>query len=666
MKIRLCAVLLTAIVSLTAYAQRPDTLWYRYDNRFTPNKAISIADYDTIEFKSTMMVLSKPDGQPGKKNQGYMTTTPGVFMFTNPGRILYKPWSMNVDFTNPNSQWCFERSKESDHFVLFWEKGATGFDAATILNIAENCWKVYTTKLGFLKEGESSTDTYKIILRVYNQTDWLASGSGEDMKVGTLNLCPWAATSRGGMTVAHEIGHTFQYLTNVDCGANNVHGFNYGLGDNGAGGNGFWEDCANWMAYKVYTDRQFTDGEYFEGYMARCHQNLMHEDSRYHNCFYQDYLCQLYGQDIIGRLWREAIRPEDPVEALMRLEGLSTTDFARVMYDCFAHMCTWDIDGVRKAAAHRVGAHGNYLSSKSVDGEEWFQVDSAHCPQNYGYNITRLKVPTAGTEIKIRFSGIAGEAGYRSVNKARAGWRWGVVTQLSDGTTVYGDMQTSKNASVDETTVVVPEGASKMWLVVMGAPTQWWHHLWDDNPANDEQWPYRVQLEGTRPYGSFKTYKPTDFPDDYARHDTTIVYNAELAYSSSSYTSVRVQYDMDAISEALGVSTALLRATKVGAAYSPRFVGVSSSGAVTNNTTTSTSSSTCFGHWFTTAGNVCGYDSSAAIFAEMYPDAFGCYVGQYPGRLKAGNTYTIRQAVLYKAADGKTYRATNEVHLRVF
>jgi len=650
------------ILGNLAQAQRPDTLWYRYDNRFTPNKSIDISLYDTLVFRTSNMMMLKPNGESEKKYQGYLSSTPGMFMFSNPGRIAYQPNSMGGDFTKSSNRWSFARCQESEHFICFWEEGCTA-NITYLLNAAEKTWDVYTKQLGFVKEGESSTDTYKIIIRAYNTSDWVASGSGEDLKVGTFNISPSAVTARGGHTVAHEIGHTFQYLTNVDCGANNTHGFNYGLGENGAGGNGFWEDCANWMGYKVYPSRQFTDGEYFEGYLTRCHMNLMHESARYYNCFYQDYLCDRFGQDFIGRLWREAINPEDPVDATKRLENLSHDDFSALMYDCFAHMCTWDIESVRNAAAHRKGAHANYLSSETIDGEEWFQVDSAHCPQNYGYNITRLKVPTAGTTIKVNFKGLTDEAGYRNLFKAYAGWRWGLVSYNSDGTTTYGDMQTAAEGSAE---FPVQEGCQDLWLVVMGAPTKWWHHLWDDDASNDEQWPYRVNFEGTRPYGTFRTYTDADFPEDYQRKDTTIVVHAELTYSGSNYSSVRVQYDMDAISEALGVTTAQLKAIKVGSTNNPRFVGISKSGALTNSTTTSTSSSTCLGHWFTTAGTVCNYDNSAAIFAEMYPSSYGCYVGQYPGRLKAGNTYVIRQGVVYKANDSKTYRATIEVHLKVY
>ena len=53
------------------------------------------------------------------------------------------------------------------------------------------------------------------------------------------------------------------------------------------------------------------------------------------------------------------------------------------------------------------------------------------------------------------------------------------------------------------------------------------------------------------------------------------------------------------------------------------------------------------------------------IFAEWYPDQYGCYVGQYPGKLTRGKTYTIRQAFIYKDAANKEYRATMVVNLLI-
>ena len=663
----LFSALALAALASPLIAQKPDTLWYKFDNRFTPNRVYNIKGYDTLVFMPSFAQAYKGDGSGKMTLVTYPASGgPGQFVLTNPGRYLYQPSSMAGDFQSEDNQWCFARSKESEHFVVFWEKGVS-FDADYILAQAEKAWEVYVNQLGFIVPGKSKgTDKYKIVMRMYNSSEWIASGSGEDKKVGTLNLSPSAYQARGGHTVAHEVGHTFQYLTDVDNGANGTHGFGWGFAADGSGDNCFWEDCANWQGYKVFPERQFTDGEYFEGYMRTCHLNILHEDARYNNCYYQDYLCQVYGQDFIGRLWRQSKRPEDPVDAIRRLQNLTQDDFSALMYDCFAHFCTWDIDAVRDYAKYRIGAHPNRLESVQVEGEEWYQPSVQYCPQNYGYNISELTLPTAGTTLTITFQGLTNAAGYKSVYPDRAGWRWGLVTLMGDGTTRYGEMQSDKSGILSYT---VPEGAARLWLVVMGAPTLWWHHEWSrwaSAPAtNDEQWPYRIRTQNTRPKGVVHTYTETDFPVGYQRHDTTVVLHAYLPYSASNYSSVMVQYDQDAICEALGITTEQLKSVQPGTSHNPRFAAVSPSGALTENTTTTTSSATCFGHWFTTGGYICSYGGTSAIYAEMYPATFECKVGQYPGRLKAGNTYVVRQAVIYRPSSGKSYRATMEVHLHV-
>lgn len=688
----------TALTSAAQDVQQPDTIWYKYADRFCDNTYIKVAGYDSIEFADNALRLWKLiAGIPFPSEKKYPSET-GEYHLGDIERHLAKPGQYSgVDYTSPNSKWSFERSMESEHYVCFWEKGLTrsgnmvsGVNIKTLLNNAEKIWDVYVNQLGFLVPGHSITDRTKIHMYIVNQTDWRADGSGENgtewyysgttkksrtVSVPLFHCNPSAATARGGHTPAHEIGHTFQYLVSADLGNN--HGFKYGFDANASewSGNCWWEDCANWQAYKVYPERQFTDGEYFEQYMERHHQNIMHEASRYANCFYHDYWCMKHGMDVVGRVWRESIKPEDPMEAYMRIFNLSLDDFAAEMYDCFARMATWDIDGVRDRAKHRIGAHLQRLTEPSqtlvdakLDGKNdyWWVVDADYCPQNYGYNINPLKVPEAGTEVRVTFRGIEGANGYRKVKTSEAGWRYGLVAYTSDGERIYSPMQSEAHDGTASLTV--PQGCTNLWLVVMGAPKSYWRHEWDDNTINDEQWPYAVHIEGSNPLGANRTYGV--FPEDYARHDTTVVINATLAYDASSYTSVRVQYDMDAISLALGISTAQLKAIKRNDTTSNpgdvRFAGVNANGTTMNfNTTTSTSSSTCYGHWFTTTGNVCGYDGSAAVFAELYPDKFGCYVGQYPGRLVRNHTYIIRQAVVYTHTDGQMYKAIMEVHLKV-
>ena len=673
--------------------EKPDTMWVQFDDRFVENEIINLNQIDSIEFLNHNYKTYKCNPSTGRvsvRTTSYRTNA--VYRFGDIERYLVKPstYSSN-DFTNENSTYCFQRSAESEHFVVFWAKGLnkqsngnlTGGASSSVCNVntllsnAEKIWSVYVNQLGFINPGKSTTDKVKIEMFVVNQSEWRADGSGVDgtvwtmgtgttktaksQKVGLFHCNAWAASNN--VTVAHEIGHTFQYLVSADLGM--THGLNYVLGDNSKG-NEWWEDCANWQAHKVYPAEQFASN--WSNNQDMHHLNIIHEDARYNNCYYQDWWCQQHGLNTIGRVWRESTKPEDPIQAYMRIFNLNDSTFADEQFEGYAHIAAMDIDSWESYGQGLIGSEKQRLTDASdaivqshLGGEkDWWVVQPEYCPQNYGYNANPLKVPAAGTEVKATFKGLVNAEGYRSIYPERAGWRYGFVAYSSDGTRAYSPIGRETEGEVS---ITIPEKCTHLWFVVMGAPTKWWTHSWNENAADDEQWPYAVKFTGSDPYGASRTYG--EYPADYARHDTTVVINATLAYSNSSYSSVRVQYDMDAISQALGLSAEQLKSVKVGKSNAIRFVGVSNSGTLRESSTTSTSSSTCYGHWFNLSGNVCGYDSNARIFAEFYPEKYGCYVGQYPGRLTRGKTYTIRQAIIYKHTDGKEYRATMQVNLTI-
>jgi hypothetical protein len=56
-----------------------------------------------------------------------------------------------------------------------------------------------------------------------------------------------------------------------------------------------------------------------------------------------------------------------------------------------------------------------------------------------------------------------------------------------------------------------------------------------------------------------------------------------------------------------------------------------------------------YGHWFDSNCSVCGYDANVCrVFSEFYPISMAFILGQNPGKCKAGETYTIGQAIKYK------------------
>lgn len=710
MKKTLCIML--AVLGLSsAQAQRTDTLWYKYNDRFIANEIQPLEGLDSLVFTKTSMKRYKTNSETGKvtSTSKIFPKEDGYFYFSSPERYLAKSSTYsNVDFTKESSQFCFKRSAESEHFAIFWENGMTKktngditYDGYTcnvtkMLKEAENIWKVYVENLGFLSPGKSTTDKVKIemyiVKKSWDGSDWRADGSGTDgtyysyngttknsvgTKVGVFHCTTRAATARNGHTLAHEIGHTFQFLVGAD--SNGANGLNYGLGQ--GTDNEWWEDCANWQAYKVYPQYQYTDGEYYEGYLRTHHLNIHHEDIRYNSCYYQDYWCQLHGQNTVARIWREARASsrEDPVQAYMRIFGLNEKSFGDEQYAAFAHLTALDIDGIHSNSQAKIGMEPQRLieptealRSKYLDGDnQYWVVDPNYCPQNYGYNANPLKVPAEGTVVKASFRGLAGCDGYAKVKTNYAGWRYGLVAYCADGTRLYSETGADKEGEVSLT---IPTGCQNLWFVVMGAPTKYWSHSWTRGvepssfSGNGEQWPYAVKFDGTDALGVNRNYG--EFPEDYERKDTTVVINVNLPYSSSSYSYVTVPYDMNAISEALGLSTAQLKKVKSNDTTSNagdiRFGALNATGSTVRYTTTTTDSgASTYGHWFSTSGSVVEWGSSSAIYANFFPADYKCNIGQKPGVLTKGKTYKIRQAIVYTDQNKKMYKAIMEVHVKV-
>lgn len=417
-----------------------------------------------------------------------------------------KSISRSMDLNSTSSQWCYARSRESDNVVVFWERGfgndpssASGnykVNMTTLIDVAEKTYAYYLDTLKFAIKGSSVTDRYKLIIFLLYSTEWTANGSGEDDLVGSLRVSAWAANVNN--VVAHEMGHCFQYITGCDGDG----GYRYGLGDNGVGGNGFWEQCAQWMSFKVYPEKQFTEND-FTNYIKSNHLHILHETPRYANYFLPDYWTFKHGKDFTGKLWRESRRPEDPVETCKRLNELSQAEFNDDIFEHACRLTTWDLPEIKSYGENYIDKRGQ-MRMNSADDDFW-RIDRSVCIENYGYNCIKLNPPSQSEEVTVRFRGRAGESGYRSKNIDKGGWRFGFVALLGDGTRVYSDMGTAimedGNNPEETLTFSCPDDCDKLWLVVSGAPQEHWKHEWDDNDSNDEQWPYEVQFSHTNLLG---------------------------------------------------------------------------------------------------------------------------------------------------------------------
>jgi hypothetical protein len=412
-----------------------------------------------------------------------------------------------VKLDDCTTQFCYDRSVQTDNWIILWEKGfgtdpstAGGsykVDMAALKTVVEKSFANYVDTLKMVVKGSSLTDKYKQMVFLLYQTEWAAYGSGQDDMVGTLQVDPEAANEK--TVVAHEIGHCFEYMAGADVPGS---GWRWGFGTNGAGGNGYWEQIAQWEAFKTYPDEQFTDYD-FSNYLRYNHKHILHETPRYANYFIGDWWAYKRGIDFQGKLWRGTKSPEDPVDTYKRLNNVAQEPFNDEMYEHAARLTTWDLPAIKTAGSKYVNSRAQPKMKKTTDS--YWLVDTSAAPENYGYNSIKLNAPTTATTVSVAFQGKAGQSGYRTLNLAKGGWRYGFVALLKDGTRVYGDMATAKYADganpAGTASLAVPANCDKLWLVVSGAPQEHWHHAWDDNDANDEQWPYQVQFANTNLLG---------------------------------------------------------------------------------------------------------------------------------------------------------------------
>lgn len=565
-----------------------------------------------------------------------------------------------MDLKDSSSQWCYARSRQSENWIIFWEAGygddpgkaaeeAYRVNVDRLLNIAERCFAAHRDILKFITPGHSRTDKYKMIILLFHTKDWIASGSGVDDVIGQLNLSAWSARASVS-TLAHEVGHCFQYQVACD---GNPGGWRYGFGKDASGGNGWWEQCAQWQAFEVFPEEQFGDvGDYY----AKAHLHPLHESARYASHFIQDFWSFKHGINIIGRLWRESIKPEDPIEAYERLTGTSQDKFNDEIYECAARFVTWDIPALMEQGRQFVADRPSARMQRTADGA-WI-IDPSQCIQNYGYNVIRLNVPE-GDLVTVNFEGKAGAEGYRAPRGIEhGGWRYGLVALTEGEKRFYSEMRSPRVRDglnpKDTFTEKLPNDVARLWLVVTGAPSQHWRHPWDDDEKNDEQWPYQVKFKNTDLYGTFA------FTDRDVPHDATITNEVTLAPVESSaqqYPSVPVEIDAETLCRAFRLQLPELK-KKIGSA-------IAYCAIAPNGTKHLESTARAPGHWFDHAGNPTAWKNNCHIFSELKPDSLTFRIGQFPGVCKAGDKVTITQALVYTSDSGKPVTVTCVFNIRI-
>jgi hypothetical protein len=205
----------------------------------------------------------------------------------------------------------------------------------------------------------------------------------------------------------------------------------------------------------------------------------------------------LHGVEFVGQLWQKAQAAEDPIEAYIRLTGISQQQFNDEVYEYAKRTLTWDFLNKSAYNSYILSSQTGNTHNTSVNAiaDGYYQIDPAKCVQNYGFNALKLIVPTSGI-VQVDFEGIKGNTSYNTTYDQHAGWRWGFVAISSTGTATYGTMNSNSSGA---TTFAVPANTSRLYFLVTGAPNQHFRHIWDDNPNNDEQYPWKAKFTNTNP-----------------------------------------------------------------------------------------------------------------------------------------------------------------------
>jgi hypothetical protein len=410
-----------------------------------------------------------------------------------PGKSIYIPKDLQgMDLRNPDGKWSYHRMACTENFAIFWEKGfgndlsnppqLEGHDMKVNLSNLEakleRFYNYFYKILHFAKAG-SKCDKYRMMVMINYSLEGTAYGGDYDQQIGALWIAPNRIQDEKLNCIAHELGHSFQSQISCD-----------GQGE-GWGGSGFFEMASQWMLWQVNPE-WITDEKYhWDAFIKLTHKAYLHLENIYHSPYVLEYWGMKRGLPIIGELFRQGKRGEDPVITYKRLNTLNQEQFCDEMFDACCHFINWDFERVWKET--RLYAN-KYTCKLNPISDNWFRIAVENCPENYGFNAIPLSVPQQGNTVTIEFCGEAGKEGYNAIHTDKAGWRYGIVAVTQEGKSIYGEMNSDAEGVIKYT---IPQGTSleHLWLVVMGAPAEHWM-----NPGPEEkdaQWPYRIKISGT-------------------------------------------------------------------------------------------------------------------------------------------------------------------------
>ncbi len=604
---------------------------------------------------------------------------------------------------NSDLQWSFNRSKQSDNCIVFWQKGFgtnpknadISFDPDAVLQVAEQCYAKNVTELGF--SCSNMLNKYKLMILVSYTNDWVCYGGGYDFEVSALWIGP-SAVNPAGHSLGHEVGHSFHYMCYAEA-ANYNHNSsstnNTGFHLNNGNGQCIWEQTAQWQANQSYPELMFSESYPLFGNNAN--YAFSHEWMRYQSYWFHYFLSDYYNdRTIISQIWKTPMTGQtqgnatDFCQALMKLKNLTASQFYALYFDYALHCATFDFS---EAAFYRDNYIGRFDYHAVLVGDNKYQVAYQSAPQSTGFNVIELNA-TSGSTITTKFTALghgcaladgdpgnynngtanasisAGVTNYNSAGTASyRGFRVGYVFLKNNGTREYYNDNTVHCTGTEEKTenitTTVPANTSRAFLVITPALTTYVKHPWQEDITLDDQWPYQFELVNATAKSVTPIIKEPDFEkqiDGRAIADVTLTYNVVLP-PTDGYDGATVNFSAGSATNALCTAFQLESSNIFGhiidytASQSNGTImscALTSTGAIQNSTKTVGGS---YGHYFNADGTVGSWNDGSPIFIEFGNTYESGTIGQYPNANTDGTTRTVREALVYKNTAGETATA---------
>lgn len=437
---------------------------------------------------------------------------------------IYIPLYILDTNTVDGKQFTYSKTAQSPNFILIWgdESGIDptqasnpdlAFDPQRILDTMETIFQKFKD-LGFAKDVPGTQlSKFKIPIMMLNTfgpngaVGW-AFGGEVDGVIGAFWAHPLAM--RDGHVAAHELVHSLQAQSVIDDRSQN------GLGPVWNNAGIFWETHANFMRNIIYPQDATTWGMDLYGMESWGQWKNTYEN--YHLLFA---IMEEDGIAAINDLWTKSYSNEYPIEAYKRINNLSQQTLNDKLFRYARRMATLDFPTNNLGKYLKKNRAENfmyYLPSVQTtytildkDNTEptHFSVPYELAPEEYGYNIIPIYPEEDSCAVIVKFKG------HKDAN-AYAGWRYGFIGSLADGTvSSFSPIYDKDEITID---YALQANESHMYLVVMGSPSEITtnpeHDTWKGFPKQ-YRFPYEVTIiggvpEGHQPPATFRNHLKTN------------------------------------------------------------------------------------------------------------------------------------------------------------